>query len=134
MTYFDITGNIGRVTKKLHKGDKKATYISIASSSFYNKKTTTTWINNIVFFGTMADVVANKVSIGFKIRVSGTISTKRTGKNETVFFVGEKFELQVTAEEQRADRAQQQAVSDLPDGEDVYMSGDTEEGEGDLPY
>lgn len=132
MTYFDVTGNVGRVTKKLHKGDKKATYISIASSSFYNKKTITTWVNNIVFFGTMADVVENKVSVGVKIRVSGTISVKKMGNKDTVYFVGEKFELQVTSEEQRTDRAQKQAVSDLPDGEDVYMSGGEEEQ--DLPY
>lgn len=129
-TYFNVTGNIGRVTKKVFKGDKKVTFISIASVSFYAGKPKTTWINNIAFYGTLADVVDKVVSAGVKIYVSGTISTSKKGNTESVFFIGEKFEVLSFNEERRNERMQQQAVDNLPDDEDMYASG----GEDDLMY
>lgn len=123
MTYFDISGNVGRVVKKIFKGDKKVTFISVASVSFYNKESKTTWINNIAFYGTLADVVANIVTAGVKIRVSGIISVGKKGNTESVFFVGEKFEIQAFNEERRNKKSQEQAVNNLPDDEDMYLSG-----------
>jgi single-stranded DNA-binding protein len=130
MTYFDVSGNVGRVTKREYNG-KKVTYISVASVSFYKGKTYTTWINNVAFYGPMADVVSDIVTAGAKIRVSGVITTKIKNKIEHVFFIGEKFELQTYNEEKRQERLQQQAVNNLPDDEDVYASPESGD---DLPY
>ena len=131
-TYFCVTGNVGRVTKKIFKGDKKVTFLSVASVSFYNKQSKTTWINNIAFYGTLADVVANIVTAGVKIYVSGTINTSRKAQSESIFFVADKFEVLSFAEERRNEKLQQQAVDNLPDAEDMYAS--PEEDESDLPY
>lgn len=130
MTYFDISGTVGKVVRKEYNG-KKTTFLSVASVSFYKSKAQTTWINNITFFGTMADVVGNTVLAGLKIRVSGAISTSNKGGKERIFFVGEKFELLTFSEERKKERLQQQAVDNLPDAEDMYPSGG---GQDDLPY
>ena len=132
-TYFSVVGNVGRVTKKVFKSEKRVTFLSVASVSFYNKQSHTTWVNNIAFYGTLADVVANIVTAGVKIYVSGTIATNRKGKDESVFFVGDKFEILSFNEARRNEKLQQQAVDNLPDAEDMYASPE-EDGEGDLPY
>ncbi|MBN2661569.1 MAG: single-stranded DNA-binding protein [Tannerellaceae bacterium] len=129
MTYFDISGTVGKVIKKEYNG-KKTTFVSVASVGFYKGKATTTWVNNITFFSTLADVTANTISPGLKVRISGQINTSQKGGKERVFFVGEKFELLTFSEEKRQERLQQQAVDNLPDAEDMYTSG----GQDDLPY
>lgn len=129
---FTVVGHVGRVTKKTYKGDKKVTFISVASVSFYNKQPRTTWINNVAFYGTLADVVENIVGTGTKIFVSGTISTSRKGKEENVFFIGEKFEVLSFSEDRKNERLQQQAVDNLPEAEDMYTSGPDDDL--DVPY
>jgi single-stranded DNA-binding protein len=129
MIAFHITGNVGRVTKKIYDG-KSVTYLSVASVSFYNKKSHTTWVNNIAFYGALADVVSNIVTSGLKIYISGTINTAIKNKSQVVYFTAEKFELMSFSEERQNERLQKQAVDNLPDDEEMYPS----HGGDDLPY
>lgn len=121
ITYFNLVGNVGQVIVREVKNGQ-ATYLSIATSSYYNKKLNSQWVNGIVAYGPLGKLVAEKVMPGNKLYVSGTIKTYKKGKLDIVNFIVGEFRILQKTEQQITEALQRHEQESVPDNEDMYNS------------
>ena len=133
ITYFNLVGNVGRLTIKEVKTGV-ATYISVATSEYYNNKFHSQWINNIVAYGPVGKLIADRVTPGNKLYVSGTIKTYKKGKFDIVNFVIRDFRIINQTEEQKNEWLQKRQMENLPDDEDMYNAPPSDTDENNMPY
>lgn len=126
---FELIGIVGRVT--IPNTDKATIYLSVATSEYYRKKKYTFWFNNLMAFGSLAELMTNQLSSGCTVYLAGNMKTKVKGKSTSYFLVVDTFRILKRTKDQEAARERDNAVNDLPD-ESNY--GNYEEGVDDLPY
>lgn len=131
VTYFNFVGNVGKIIVRAVKNGN-ATFLSVATTEYYNKKYHSQWINNVVAYGPLGKLMADKIVPGNKIYISGTIKIFKRGKLDVVTFVVDIFRIVQQTDEQKAEWMQKQAIENLPSDEDMY--NDNEGDVGDLPY
>jgi len=83
-----FVGRIGKIKAGISKKNNRWCFISIATKLYYNKKIKTTWHNDIVAFGKMAEFIEAHIQVGSEVMVRANItSTPRAQSKDNIGFI-----------------------------------------------